>query len=159
MYAIGEHVIHPGQGICTVIDIHPDTPTPMLVLSAHTGHNETRIQFPLALQDKLHPAISPAQAHKLIERYELMETDPFCARNSALEEAHFREQMRLGAPESVRVAKTMRERIAASRRAGKKPSAYYTRVLKEARRRALSELACVLGTSEEELDRQLAGVE
>lgn len=155
MYAIGEHVIHPGQGVCTVIDIKLDAPTPMIVLSARSGHNETRIQYPLSQQDKLHPAISPAQAHELLECYDHVETDSFCARNSALEEAHFREQMRLGASESVRVAKTMRERIAVAQHRGKKPSSYYARVLKEAHRRARAEIACVLDMSEDELDNQI----
>lgn len=155
MYAIGEHVIHPGQGICTVIDIQADAPVPAIILSTQTGRSETRIQFPLSQEGQLHPAISPTRALELLEDYDHMETDPFHARNSALEEAHFREQMRLGAPESVRVAKTMRERIAQSRSQGKRPSSYCVRVLKEAHRRASAEIACVLEMTVEELDRRI----
>ena len=58
-----------------------------------------------------------------------------------------------GAPDTVRVAKTMRARIAEAEARDKKPSSYYARVLKEARRRSLAELACALETSEDEVER------
>ena len=38
MFKIGEHVIHPGQGVCTVTGFK-DSPTPMIELEAHSGHS------------------------------------------------------------------------------------------------------------------------
>ena len=40
MFSIGEHLIHPGQGVCTVTGFK-DTPTPMLILEAGSGHDLT----------------------------------------------------------------------------------------------------------------------
>ena len=32
MFRIGEHVIHPGQGVCTVTGIEEDATPPMIIL-------------------------------------------------------------------------------------------------------------------------------
>ena len=45
MFKIGEHVIHPGQGVCTVTGFK-DSPTPMIELEAHSGRLED--QAPLS---------------------------------------------------------------------------------------------------------------
>lgn len=153
MFAIGEHVIHPGQGVCTVMGFRDDTPAPMIDLYAKSGHSETRILYPLAQQDRLHAAISPEAAEDLLARYDQLETDPFTERNSNLEETYFKKRIHLGAPETMRVAKTMLERIHDAQRRGKKPSSYYNRVLKEARRRSIEELAVVLDRSEQDIER------
>ena len=159
MFSIGEHVIHPGQGVCTVTGFDEDAPTPMIILECKQGHAKTRMKYPLAQSDRLHPAISREDAENLIEHYNDIECDPFTERNSSLEETHFKQLLKEGAPETVRVAKTMHERIRTAERQSKKPSSYYTRVLKEARRRSLEELAVALGCSEDDIEERLSAAE
>ncbi|MFR3450550.1 MAG: hypothetical protein ACLTSX_01725 [Collinsella sp.] len=65
-------------------------------------------------QSRLHAIISREDAEDLIDSYADLAVDSFTERNSALEETHFKQQLKLGAPETVRVAKTMRRRIARS---------------------------------------------
>ena len=155
MYGIGEHVIHPGQGVCTVVGFKEDGPQPMMILEAKKGHARTRMLYPLSQEDRLHPCISADEAKSLINGYDKLECDDFTERNSSLEEAYFKQQLKLGAPETVRVAKTMRHRIRDAEARDKKPSSYYARVLKEARRRSLEELAIALGIEEDEVDARL----
>lgn len=157
MFSIGEHVIHPGQGVCTVIG-YEEAPTPMIVLEAKTGHARTRMMCPVAQADRLHPCITREAAEELIARYPDLECDPFTERNSSLEESYFKQRIKHGAPETLRVAKTMRVRILAAERRDKKPSSYYARILKEAHRRAVEELAVALGESEEDVDARFADV-
>ena len=62
MFSIGEHVIHPGQGVCTVTGFDEDAPTPMIILECKQGHAKTRMMYPLAQSDRLHLAISREEA-------------------------------------------------------------------------------------------------
>ena len=155
MYGIGEHIIHPGQGVCTVVGFTEDGPRPMMILEARQGHAKTRMLYPLSQEERLHPCISATEAESLIQGYGQLEYDGFTERNSSLEEAYFKSRLKLGAPETVRVAKTIRHRIREAEERDKKPSSYYARVLKEARRRSLEELAVALGVGEDEVDRRL----
>lgn len=148
MFHVGQHVIHPGQGVCTVTGFTEDATHPMILLCAKTGHAETHLMYPLAQQDRLHAVISREDAEELLGNYAELDVDTFTERNSSLEETHFKQQLKLGAPETVRVAKTMRCRINEAEARGKKPSSYYTRVLKEARRRTVEEFAVALETEE-----------
>lgn len=159
MFRIGEHVIHPGQGVCTVTGFDEDAPTPMIILECKQGHAKTRMMYPLAQSDRLHLAISREEAENLIEHYGDLECDPFTERNSSLEETHFKQLLKEGAPETVRVAKTMHHRIRLAERQAKKPSSYYARVLKEARRRSLEELSVAIGCSEEDIEQRLSAAE
>lgn len=152
MFEIGQHVIHPGQGVCTVVGFANDGPAPMILLSAHSGRAETHLSYPVSQQDRLHEAISREDAEKLLATYADLDVDTFTERNSALEETHFKQQLKLGAPETVRVAKTMRRRIAEAQARGKKPNSYYNRVLKEARRRSIEEFAVALEAEEAEIE-------
>lgn len=147
MFSIGEHVIHPGQGVCTVIG-YEDGAAPMIVLEAHSGLAKTKLLYPVAQQDRLHACISREDAESLIAHYADIECDPFTERNSALEETYFKKQLKHGAPKTVQVAKTMRSRISEAESRDKKPSSYYLRVLKEARRRVAEEMAVALDVSE-----------
>mgnify|MGYP000169928189 FL=1 len=54
----------------------------------------------------------------------------------------------------MRVAKTMRARISEAEAHGKKPSSYYTRVLKEARRRSVEEFAVALHVDEDAVEER-----
>ena len=145
MFSIGQHVIHPGQGVCTVVGFRDDTPQPMLLLETKQGHAQTILMYPVAQADRLHAAISQQDAEHLLSHYDELECDTFTERNSSLEETHFKQQLKLGAPETVRVAKTMMHRIRQAEEADKKPSSYYMRVLKEAKRRSIEEFAVALG--------------
>ena len=148
MFSIGQHVIHPGQGVCTVVGFRDDTPQPMLLLETKQGHAQTILMYPVAQADRLHAAISQQDAEHLLSHYD--------ERNSSLEETHFKQQLKLGAPETVRVAKTMMHRIRQAEEADKKPSSYYMRVLKEAKRRSIEEFAVALGVTEEDAEARLA---
>lgn len=61
MFKIGEHVIHPGQGVCTVTGFK-DSPTPMIELEAHSGHSKTKLLYPVSQVDRLHACIDKDQA-------------------------------------------------------------------------------------------------
>lgn len=155
MFEIGQHVIHPGQGVCTVVGFTDDTPTPMIILHAKSGHAATQLMYPQTQQDRLHSAISREAAEDMLAHYHDLSVDTFTERNSSLEETHFKQQIKLGAPETVRVFKTMRQRIAHAEKIGKKPSSYYSRILKESRRRAVEELAVALDLAEADADERL----
>ncbi|MDD6443012.1 MAG: CarD family transcriptional regulator [Collinsella sp.] len=156
MFSIGQHVIHPGQGVCTVVGFREDTPQPMLLLETKQGHAQTILMYPVAQADRLHAAISQQDAEHLLSHYDELECDTFTERNSSLEETHFKQQLKLGAPETVRVAKTMMHRIRQAEEADKKPSSYYMRVLKEAKRRSIEEIAVALGVTEEDAEARLS---
>ncbi len=154
MFEIGQHVIHPGQGVCTVTGYTDDDVHPMILLRAKSGHAETHLMYPLSQQDRLHAIISREDAEDLLCSYADLAVDSFTERNSALEETHFKQQLKLGAPETVRVAKTMRRRIAEAEARGKKPSSYYSRMLKEARRRSIEEFAIALDVDEKAVEER-----
>lgn len=159
MFRIGEHVIHPGQGVCTVVGIEEDAPTPMIILECKQGHAKTRLQYPLSQSGRLHATVSREEAEDLIDNYASIECDPFTERNSSLEETYFKKLIKEGAPATVRVEKTMRFRIRDAERRAKKPSSYYARVLKEAHKRSVEELAVAIGVSEEAVEERLAVVQ
>ena len=156
MFSIGEHVIHPGQGVCTVMGYEEGGPAPMLVLECRQGHAKTRMLYPVAQSDRLHPTVSREEAERLIEGYDSMECDSFTERNSSLEETHFKQLIKHGMPDTLLVAKTMRHRIREAERNAKKPSSYYTRVLEEAHRRSVEELAVAFDCSEEDVEERFA---
>lgn len=153
MFQIGQHVIHPGQGVCTVTGFTEDENSPMILLSAKSGHAETHLMYPLAQQDRLHAIISREEAEHLLCNYADLSVDTFTERNSSLEETHFKQQLKLGAPETVRVVKTMHRRINEAEAQGKKPSSYYSRLLKEARRRSVEEFAFALDAEESTVEQ------
>lgn len=159
MFEIGEHVIHPGQGVCTVMGFDDKGPAPMIILESKQGHAKTRLMYPVAQSDRLHATVSREEAQDLIDHYDAIECDTFTERNSSLEESYFKKLIKEGAPATVRVAKTMRYRIRDAERRAKKPSTYYARVLKEAHRRSVEELAVAIGVSEEDIEERLAVVQ
>ncbi|MBM6953491.1 CarD family transcriptional regulator [Enorma phocaeensis] len=156
MFEIGEHVIHPGQGVCTVTGYDDAGPAPMIILECKQGHAKTRMMYPVAQSDRLHPTVSREEAQDILDHYDSIECDTFTERNSSLEESYFKQQLKQGVPETVRVAKTMRHRIAEAQAADKKPSSYYSRVLKEAHRRSVEELAVALEISEDDVEEIFA---
>ena len=157
MFEVGEHIIHPGQGVCTVTGFKDGNP-PMMILEAKKGHSHTRLLYPVSQSEKLHPAISSHDAEHVLSCYATLECDPFTERNSSLEETYFKQRLKLGAPETIRVAKTMRHRIHEAQLRDKKPSSYYQRILKEAHRRSVEEIAVALNISEEEAEQRITTV-
>lgn len=154
MFEIGTHVIHPGQGVCTVMGFRDDTPQPTIMLQAKKGHATTMMLYPVAQAERLHATISKDEAEDILANYADLECDDFTERNASLEESYFKQELKKGAPTTVRVAKTMRRRIVEAENKGKKPSTYYTRVMKEARRRSVEEFAVALGISDEEAEER-----
>lgn len=155
MFKIGDHVVHPGQGVCTVMGFKNDTPQPMILLEAKSGHSKTVMMYPVSQADRLHATITREDAENILDNYADIKCDDFTERNSSLEESHFKQELKKGAPTTVIVAKTMIDRIHRAEAADKKPSSYYLRVLKEARRRSIEEIAVALGISEEDAEARL----
>ena len=155
MFKIGEHVIHPGQGVCTVTGFK-DSPTPMIELEARSGHSKTKHLYPVTQAGRLHACIDKDQAEKLLSDYDSIACDSFTERNSSLEESYFKQLLKQGAPTTIQVAKTMRCRIHDAESQARKPSSYYMRILKEAHRRSVEELAVALGVSEDDVEARMA---
>lgn len=151
MYEVGEYIVHPGQGVCRVDGItEGDNPTYQL-MPVGVRH-PMRISFPVASEARLRRVLTGEEARRIIAEYPSMEPEGFHDRSNALEEEHFKNEIRRGTcRDSVRVAKTFRHRIAQVRANNKKPPVAYERILKQASERSLSELAVALGTSQEDV--------
>ena len=70
MFSIGEHVIHPGQGVCTVTGFDEDAPTPMIILECKQGHAKTRMMYPRAIRSTApsHLARGGRKPHRALRR-------------------------------------------------------------------------------------------
>lgn len=144
MYAIGDYVVHPGQGVCQVKDV-TEGPEGIYELMPVGQRHPVHISFPVASEGRLRPVLSRDEAEQIIEDYPRMQLDDFAARNISLEEEHFRREIRTGTcRDSVRIAKTFRTRIEDLSHRNKRPPVAYERILKQARERSCSELAVAL---------------
>lgn len=151
MYHVGEYIVHPGQGVCKVDEIVDQPQETYMLLPVGTRH-PMRISFPVASEGRLRPVLSKAEAEELIDEYPQMDVDGFTERSAALEEEHFKNQIRRGTcRDSVRVVKTFRRRIAEVRSRNKKPPVAYERILKQASERSLSELAIALDVTPDDV--------
>lgn len=151
MYHVGEYIVHPGQGVCKVDEIVDRPQETYMLLPVGTRH-PMRISFPVASEGRLRPVLSKAEAEELIGEYPQMDVDGFTERSAALEEEHFKNQIRRGTcRDSVRVVKTFRRRIAEVRSRNKKPPVAYERILKQASERSLSELAIALDVTPDDV--------
>ena len=151
MYAKGEYVVHPGQGVCKVEDV-TDGPDAMYKLMPIRNTHALLISFPAANESRLRPVLSRDEAIAIIEGYPTLEVDDFTDPSGAVEEEHFKAQMKEGTcNDSVRIVKTVRQRIRRARDAGRKPPVIYERLLREARERTLSELAVALESTPEDV--------
>lgn len=144
MYSIGEYIVHPGQGVCKVEDV-VDNPIAAYQLLPVGQRHPMRISFPVASEDKLRPVLSRDEAKEIIDQYPSMQVDDFVGRSNALEEEHYKQEIRQGTcRDSVRIVKTFRHRIAETRARNKKPPVVYERILKQASQRSLEELSVAL---------------
>ena len=151
MYAIGEYLVHPGQGVCRVEGV-TEGPQAVYQLLPIGKRHPIYISFPVANEARLRPVLSRDEAKRIIDEYPAIQVESFQARNNSLEEEHYKNEMRQGTClDSVRIAKTFRIRIAEISARNKKPPVAYERILKEARERSSSELAIALGITPEDV--------
>ena len=155
MFEIGEYIVHPGQGVCRIADI-VDDPDPTYKLIPIGLRHPMLISYPVASEDRLRPVISCDEAQDLIDGYQDMQLDKHRARSRALEEKHFRSVIRTGTcKDTIRVAKTFRQRIDDVQAENKKPPVVYRRIFQEAKDRSLEELAVALDMTPEDVAHQL----
>lgn len=151
MYEVGEYIVHPGQGVCKVEGI-AENPTAVYELMPIGQRHPMKISFPVASEAKLRPVLSREEAQELIDQYPTIPVEDFRDRSNALEEEHFKNEIRRGTcRDTVRIVKTFRARIAQTKANNKKPPAAYERILKQASERSLSELAIALDTTPEDV--------
>ena len=144
MYNVGEYIVHPGQGVCRIEELVTEPMEAYRLLPIGMRH-PTYIRFPVANSDKLRRVLTRDEAEELIEEYPSMQVDNYTDRSNALEEEHFKQEIRKGTcRDSVRIVKTFRLRIAETRARNKKPPVVYERILKQASQRSLEELSCAL---------------
>lgn len=152
MYEVGEYIVHPGQGVCKVEGIE-QSPNAVYELMPVAQRHPMKISFPVASESKLRPVLSRKEAQELIDQYPEIPVEEYSDRSNALEEEHFRNEIRRGTcRDTVRIVKTFRARIAQTKANNKKPPAAYERILKQASERSLSELAIALGTTPEDVE-------
>ena len=144
MYEVGQFIVHPGQGVCRV-DAIVEEPIAVYMLLPIGSRQPMKISFPVASSDKLRPVIEKDEAYMLIERYPDMQIVEYQGRSNALEEEHFKREIRNGTCENtMRIVKTFRSRIEETRAHNRKPPVVYERILKQASQRSLEELSCAL---------------
>lgn len=151
MYAIGDYLVHPGQGVCQVKDVTSGPEAVYQLLPIGKRH-PIYISFPVANEGRLRPVLSRDEAERIIDQYPAIEVESFKARNNSLEEEHYKNEIREGSClDSVRIVKTFRARIADLSAQNKKPPVAYERILKQARERSCSELSVALGCTPEDV--------
>lgn len=153
MYEVGDYIVHPGQGVCKVDEI-VDGPNESYMLMPVGGRHPMRISYPVSGEGRLRPILSQNEAEKIIDEYPSMSVEDFSCKSNALEEQHFKDEMRHGTcRDSVRIVKTFRVRIDQMRARNKKPPVAYERILKQASQRSLEELSVALGVSVEDVQQ------
>lgn len=151
MYKVGEYVVHPGQGVCRVKEIS-DGAAPSYMLMPVGQRNPMVISFPVASESRLRPVLSREEATKIIEAYPTMDVERYEDRSAALEEEHFKKEIRNGScQDSVRIVKTFRKRIADVKARNKKPPVVFERILKQASERSLCEMSVALDMSSDDV--------
>ncbi len=151
MYEIGEYIVHPGQGVCKVAAI-VEEPMAMYELTPIGERHSMKISFPMASAGRLRRVLTRDEAEELIAQYPTMQPDSYTGRSNALEEEHFKREIRQGTCEdTMRIVKTFRLRIEQTRARNKKPPVVYERIFKQASQRSLDELSVALGMSVEDV--------
>lgn len=151
MYEVGEFIVHPGQGVCRVDEVLEE-PQPTYMLMPVGERHPMRISFPVAGEGRLRPVVTSVEAREIIAEYPEMSIEEFSGKSGMLEEEHFKDEMRRGTcRDSVRIVKTFRSRIAEVRARNKKPPVAYERILKQASKRSLAELAVALELTTDEV--------
>ena len=68
MYAIGEYLVHPGQGVCRVEDVTQGAQAVYQLLPVGKRH-PVHISFPVANEGRLRPLLSRDEAQRLNDEY------------------------------------------------------------------------------------------
>lgn len=150
MYAAGEYLVHPGQGVCIVDDITGEGAEAerFYQLIPVGVRNPMRISFPVSGEDRLRPVLTREEAEDLISRYGELEIDERTTGSPAAEEDRFRDELRRGnCEDAVCIIKTIRARIVAAQANKRKAPVAFERVLKHATQRAYVELSIALDCS------------
>ncbi|QOY61023.1 CarD family transcriptional regulator [Thermophilibacter immobilis] len=151
MYAVGDYIVHPGQGVCQIEGVIK-SPEALYQLLPVGQRHPVRISFPVSIEDRLRPVLSHDEAQEIIDDYPAMRLDDFEARNNSLEEEHYKNEIRKGScRDSVRIVKTFHARIADLSARNKKPPVAYERILKQARERSYVELSVALGCTPDDV--------
>ena len=153
MYAAGEYLVHPGQGVCIVDDITGEGDQSYQLVPVGV-RNPMRISFPVSGDERLRPVISPDEALCLIKDYDGIEIDTETQGSPALVEERFRDEIRRGTCyDAVRVIKTIRARIAEALANKRKAPVAFERILKHAKQRAFIELSISLDRTTDEIEQ------
>ncbi len=151
MYKVGEFVVHPGQGVCKVNGVTEGT-MPSYMLMPVGQRNPMVISFPVASESRLRPVLTRDEATEIIAEYPTMDVEHYKDRSIALEEEHFKKEIRNGTcQDSVRIVKTFRKRIADVKARNKKPPVVFERILKQASERSLCEMSVALNMSSDDV--------
>lgn len=151
MYAVGEYLVHPGQGVC-VVEALTDANGMSYQLVPVGRRNPMRISFPVSEEERLRPVLSREEAEQLIASYDEIEIDTQVMGSPALEEERYRDEMRRGnCEDAVRIVKTIRARIAEAQANKRKPPVAFERVLKQATQRSFTELSVALDCTTEDV--------
>lgn len=147
MYAAGEHLVHPGQGVCIVDDITGEEEKFYQLIPVGV-RNPMRISFPVSGEDRLRPVLSRDEAEALFSRYAELPIDETTTGSPAAEEERFRDELRRGTCEdAICIIKTVRGRIASAQASKRKAPVAFERVLKLATQRAYIEMSIALDCS------------
>ena len=68
MYAVGDYIVHPGQGVCRVEEITAEPAASYQLLPVAQRH-PMRISFPVASEDRLRPVLSRDEATRIIKEH------------------------------------------------------------------------------------------
>lgn len=151
MYSAGEYVVHPGQGVCEVVE-EPTDSSPVYRLKPLLSSRPLIISFPREFEDRLRPVLSSSDAQKIIEAYPKLDVLAEPDKTKTLAEEYFHKLIKQGSCEDLlRIVKTFRKEIFVTRLNNKKPPVFYERILKSSRERAFSELAVALHLSQEKV--------
>ena len=158
MYAVGEYLVHPGQGVCIVDDITGERDQSYQLIPIGV-RNPMRISFPVSGDNRLRPVINREDALCLIEQYDEIEIDTETQGSPALVEERFRDEIRKGTCyDAVRIIKTIRARIAEALANKRKAPVAFERILKHAKQRAFIELSISLDCTTDEIEQKFEAV-
>lgn len=105
MYAVGDYVVHPGQGVCQVSAVAQGSDGWYTLVPISSKH-PIQITFPRTQEGRLRTVMSFDEAEELIDKYPLISLDTFHVHNSSLEESHLALPRRFAAAYTTPVRKT-----------------------------------------------------
>ena len=100
MYAVGNYVVHPGQGVCQISAVIQGRDGYYTLVPISHKH-PIQITFPLVQETRLRSVLSSKEAKALIDKYPAISLNTFHVHNNSLEEAHFRQAIREGSCEDT----------------------------------------------------------